>query len=649
MGGVNLVENKEPTYDKTTKFTNGPHGAEYQLGSRVPQSHFTVGNGQHNNFNFLNPIKQSRKDTDVPISLITPLTHLTISGSFPSINNDTAASVTDDPSAEKKSSTPPIYSSDPFPVFGSIPAVNLQNSIHPERESNHPSTQHHSGFFTVTTPKNEPTRGIITHMNAVSQTRFQSSRVTSSPTSVLPNDEQKSNDLISGPPGNYYAPDAQQNIRPDVTQTYRPEPVKSTEFPFLYTRSRTTPSNDENSPNGGESSPSSPGLITPREELTIYSEFGQKIKPGTNPATTSFTAYSPHQGITSTLKPAVTSKDDALSPSTDQRDSYKPVPYDNLPYQPKFVLRPTGRPSAINPNRQPLSNFNGYSDAQIRTANFYPDSNPQRAVESSDNNRNNIQPESKYVNTKKEFVPQYNPSSTPVPGLLGSTTSLYSKRWLIDFYFIPGSLGTAIGVYPPNVDELVPEIPNFNIAISKWPFYILPFPFTNANIMTFPLFNGMPFQLGGNILPMANINPGTNVDSGSDYVQGASSFSSGGNGAPAQSICSWLSSFIKPKDNATNNETPTNENGETLQISNLQVNVKNPQLQINQQNQVPFGFIGFIPIIAVPNCQHNVQGENIDPNSALQSGIQFPSLCSQLSHLLGTQTNAKDTNQPSAT
>lgn len=171
--------------------------------------------------------------------------------------------------------------------------------------------------------------------------------------------------------------------------------------------------------------------------------------------------------------------------------------------------------------------------------------------------------------------------------------------------------------------------------------------------MTFPFFNGMPTQLGGNNLPLVNINTG--AIAGSDSAQVASGIGSGSNGVPAQSICSWLSSFIKPKENATNTETPpANENGETLQISNLQVNIKNPQLQINQQNeipfgisqnQIPFGIVGFIPIIAVPNCQQNIQADKLDA-SALPTSIQIPSLCSQLSQLLGVQTNGKNTNQP---
>lgn len=430
--GVYFVENKEPIYDtvdRTTKFTNGPHGAEYQLGSRTPHSPFTVSNSRDNSFNFLNPIKQSRKDTDVPISLITPLTHLTISGSFNSKNNATTTPIDTiqptqfvyDPSTDKQSSTP-IYS-DSQHGFDSSPQVNnRQNTIQTERESSRPNQQQPSGFFTVTTPKNEPSRGIITHMNAISQTRIQSSRVTPSLTAVTPNDEEKSNDLIFNQPANYFTQELQQNIRPnvplttrpDIPQTSPPELVKSTEFPFLYTRSRTTSSNIENIPYQGHSNPgsTSPDLITktPSDELTIYSEFGQKIKPGTNPATTSFTAYYPG----STSQPV---SGNGVIPSTEQRNSYKPAPYENSPYQPKFVLRPTGS-AAVNSNRQPLSSFNGYSDAENRNANFYPDSNQQKPIEFSDKNHNNIQPESKYVNTKKEFVPQYNPNSTPIPGLL---------------------------------------------------------------------------------------------------------------------------------------------------------------------------------------------------------------------------------------
>lgn len=354
---VNFGQNKEPIDDKT-KYTNGPHGAEYQLG-RNPQ--LNGNNGRDTNLNFLNPIKQSRKDTDEspPISLITPLTHLSISGSFPS---------TPEPSTKHS----------------------------PEQESSRPNSQQPSGFFTVTTPKNEPSRGIITHMNAISQTRFQSNRVTPSFTSDTPNNEQKPSELIFGPPANPFSPDVQKNIRP--------EPVKSTEFPFLYTRSRTASSNNDNVPYQGESL--SPDLIT---KTPSDSSFGQKVKP----ATTSFTAYYPGR---STSRPV--NENNAIPPSTDQRNNYKPATNDDFPQQPKFVLRPTSRP-AINSNQQPLSNFNGYSDAENRNANFYPDTHsPQKAIDFNDKNRNNVQPEGKYVNTKKEFVPQYNPSSTPIPGLL---------------------------------------------------------------------------------------------------------------------------------------------------------------------------------------------------------------------------------------
>lgn len=605
---VNSVENKPPSiYDKT--FTNGPHGAEYQLGSRNPHPQYRFSN---DNLDFLNPIKQSRNDADPknpPISLITPLTHLTISGSFPSKPNDTT-----DPSSAQQPSTP--NNSNRSPTYENQYSVSeVINSHRPstvqsDRESSRPNQP--SGFFTVTTPKSEPTRGIITHMNAISNTRFQSNRVTPS---VTPIDEQNTNNVISNQPDDFFQPEGQKNIRPDSVHKTHPERVRPTEYPFLYTRSRTTLLANADTPYQGESGPGSlsPNLITnaPSDELTTHSGFGPKIIPGVNPATTSYTAYFPG----STSKPS-SEVEDGVPPTNRLKDN--PVPHDNLPYQPKFVLRPTVRP-ASNSNRQPLSTFNGYPDAYNRNANLYPDSTTQKA---GDNNPNNIQPESKYVNTKKEFIPQYNPGSTP----------------------IPGSLGTAIGVYPPNVGELVPEIPNFSIAISKWPFYILPFPFANANLMTFPFLGGMPIQLGGVNVP-GDINQNAGPTSGSDYAQGGIVGSSG-NGPPAQTICSWLNSFIKARENATKTETPTNENGETLQISNLQVNVKNPQLQVNQQ--MPFGIVGFIPVIAVPNCQHNAQGDKVDAN-ALPSSIQLPNLCTQLSHLLGNPSvTSKDTDQPSS-
>jgi hypothetical protein len=610
LGGAYYEGNKDPNYEnvqKNNKFTNGPHGAEYQLSSRTPHSQFTVGNGRVNDYNFREPIKQSRKGTDAKDPQITPLTHLSMADSFPLKDEVPVSSKTDNfPNVpyqfvngqftDSQPSTTPTYR---ISFNGFDPSSQLkdnQNAIQTEIDNNRRRPQQPLDFFTVTTPKNEPSVGIITHMNAISQTRFQSSRVTPSILPVSPNDQPKSNELNFNSPANYYTPEVPQTNRPDV---------RLTENPFLYTRSRTAFSITENSPYQRESTKSDI-TKTPSEDLGIYSgSFGQRIQPEPNLATTSFTAYNPG----STSRPVT--DNDLITPSTDS-GRYRPVSLDNSsPHQPKFVLRPIGR-QAANTNGQP----NGYYDTENKNANFYPDSPQQRAIALNDNNK--IQSENKYVNTKKEFIPPYNPNSTP----------------------IPGSLGTAIGVYPPNLDELSPEIPNFNIAISKWPFYILPFPFTNGNIMSLPFIPGMPIQLGnGNNIPLANINYANQY---APQVPG--SIDSSGNGKPGQSICSWLSSFIQPKVNTTTAETAaTTPDGETLQISNLQVNIKNPQLQFNQ-NEIPFGIVGFIPIIAVPNCQHNVNGDKSE--AAALPSIQIPSLCSQLTHLIGSQINAKDTNQP---
>lgn len=595
-----------------TKFTNGPHGAEYQLGSRNPHSQFTL-SGRDNDYNFVNPIKQSRKEDEAK-DPSTSLTHLTMSGSYPSNNAVTVSSTqtdnfTNQPtqfvlnhSTDKQSSSSPP-TSNYFNGFNPSPQVvnpYRQNTIQSVHEPNRSKSQQPLNFPTITTPK-EPSLGIITHMNAISQTRIQPNRGTPSLSAVTPSYEE----TPINPPYNYRTPEVPDSIRPDVTQTTRPEAVKPTDYPFLYTRSRVLSDTENISYQRGSTRPSSsPDLITktPSEDLNIYSGFGEKIKPGTNIATTSFTAYS--QGSTSSAP-----ESDLITPSTDT--SYKPASFENS--GPKFVLRPTGRPT-VNYNGDP--NFLGYPLTDNRNANFYPDVAQQKSIAFGDKN-NNIQPENKYVNSKKEFIPQYNPNSTP----------------------IPGSLGTAIGVYPPNIEELNPEIPNFSIAISKWPFYILPFPFTNGNLMSFPFLGGVPLQFGAaNNIQLPNIN------TGNEYSNGASEVGSSGNGQPAQTICSWLSSFIKQKENNTNTEAE-NTNGETLQISNLQVNIKNPQLN---QNQVPFGIVGFIPIIAIPNCQHNVNGGDSATN-ALPSSVQIPNLCSQLSHLIGSQINPKDTNQPLAT
>lgn len=47
---------------------------------------------------------------------------------------------------------------------------------------------------------------------------------------------------------------------------------------------------------------------------------------------------------------------------------------------------------------------------------------------------------------------------------------------------IPGSEGTSIGTYPPRPIDTELAYPNFNVAISRWPFYALPFPFNIENL-----------------------------------------------------------------------------------------------------------------------------------------------------------------------
>lgn len=404
---TNVVEDKAPANDKTTTFTNGPHGAEYQLASRNPNSQFPIKNG---NPNSRNPIKNSRKDVDAndpPASLITPLTHLTMSGSLPSTYNGKT-----DPSSVHQQSSTPSYS-DRLPSYGNQHEIinsHRPNTVQAEREPSRPSQS--SGFFTVPTPKNEPIRGIITHMNAISQTKVQSSSV---PPSVEPNYVEKTSaEIQSNQPDDNSNPEGQKNVGPEISNKSHPELVKPTEQPFLYTRSGSTSENPDGTPYQGKTRPGSASPDSPNNgELTIYSKFGQRVIPGfesdtvrgNKPAQTSFTAY--NSGSTATPLNEV----DGGAPSAN-RVKGNPVSYDNLPQQPKFVLRPTVK-AASNPDKQPLSVFNGYPDTVNRNANLYPDSNTQKA---SDTNQNNIQPESKYVNTKKEFIPQYNPGSTPIPG-----------------------------------------------------------------------------------------------------------------------------------------------------------------------------------------------------------------------------------------
>lgn len=161
--------------------------------------------------------------------------------------------------------------------------------------------------------------------------------------------------------------------------------------------------------------------------------------------------------------------------------------------------------------------------------------------------------------TNQPYVyPQYNPTNYPVNP-------------------IPGSQGINIGVYPPRPIDTEIAYPNFNIAISRWPFYALPFPFNLENIVD------INASLGG-------------APSGTGHTAGFNPFQTNCQCNQTKNQVSNQQEQQKPSAHV--NPTP----GQTT-----------PQNYFNQPNGSPNqhpstygGIIGFIPIVFFPApCQQN--------------------------------------------
>lgn len=143
---------------------------------------------------------------------------------------------------------------------------------------------------------------------------------------------------------------------------------------------------------------------------------------------------------------------------------------------------------------------------------------------------------------------------------------------------IPGSQGTSIGTYPPRPIDTELAYPNFSVAISRWPFYALPFPF---NIESFADINA---SLGGS--------GGT----GSGYPGVV-------NPTPADCGCN------KTNSQHSNHNQPQTPSAQIIPTSGS----ASPQNYYNQPNGNPNqhpgtygGIIGFIPIVFFPApCQQN--------------------------------------------
>lgn len=151
---------------------------------------------------------------------------------------------------------------------------------------------------------------------------------------------------------------------------------------------------------------------------------------------------------------------------------------------------------------------------------------------------------------------------------------------------IPGSTGTAVGVYPPRPTDPYLTYPNFNIAISHWPYYAIPFPFAGLE------------QLAGGL---GGIAPGATAGCGCENATVVGHQHEAG--ASLQIGAQVGSGFVSSQQSASinsglNPSAPAAQNLPTI-----------------GQQQTPFvggGIVGFIPVIFFPTagapCQHGVNG-----------------------------------------
>lgn len=158
---------------------------------------------------------------------------------------------------------------------------------------------------------------------------------------------------------------------------------------------------------------------------------------------------------------------------------------------------------------------------------------------------------------------------------------------------IPGSPGTAIGVYPPQSTDPL-DYPFFDpsIAISKWPFYVLPFPF------------------------VAGPNPGISGFGNPQLVQ------QGQHGQhQQQSNVPCNCDKDNNRNGANRPQYPTSNEVANQNVPHIHPSYpQRPQQQPNPQQPFPtaFGVIGFIPIVFLCNNTNGLNGNLESINQLLQ-------------------------------
>lgn len=184
-------------------------------------------------------------------------------------------------------------------------------------------------------------------------------------------------------------------------------------------------------------------------------------------------------------------------------------------------------------------------------------------------------------------------------------------------YPVPGSPGTAIGVYPPShLTTPYPNYPNYDISISKYPFFIIPFPVQLPNL---PSPTACPCYLvnsnnSNSLGEQASTQPSINQANG-PFPQ----FPIGG--------------------------LPPGINLQAVAGLNLQQqpgSQQGGQLLNQQLNFMPYGILGFIPVIFFPYCPgaSNFNFSQIQPQ--LPAALPFPYPCSQCQQNSASARSAND-------
>lgn len=187
---------------------------------------------------------------------------------------------------------------------------------------------------------------------------------------------------------------------------------------------------------------------------------------------------------------------------------------------------------------------------------------------------------------------------------------------------VPGTPGTAIGVYPPRPVDPYLNYPNFAIAISRWPYYAIPFPFNLEQLQGSPGSPGANGAVGINpFAPGANpFAPGTNPYAPADcQCNNANGEHNHPSSAPASASTAGISAGAGISANLPLlGQAGIQSSASIGDKNNINISANlpghfngtgQPGTSLNPATSFG-GIIGFIPIVFFPTvgaapCQHN--------------------------------------------